>query len=110
MRILSFFAAALVAISMLATTASAEGLKRLQNRWKPDQMIHIEHGQVQVGQVQPGWWSAMWSIDPIPGTNFVRIRNHWKGDQYLHVEHGQVQSGQIQNGWWSAMWTLQQVQ
>jgi hypothetical protein len=44
--------------------ADAQPYMWLQNRWKPEQFIHIETGAVQAGPIQPGWWSAMWNIRP----------------------------------------------
>ena len=32
---------------------------RIRNRWT-SQCLHIEHGQICVGESQPGWLSAMW--------------------------------------------------
>lgn len=35
---------------------------RIVNRWKPDQMIHIQNGAPQAGVAPAGWWSAQWVI------------------------------------------------
>src|ERR1700741_2054141 len=82
---------------------------RIHNRWKTDQFLHIEHGVIESGPIQAAWWSAQWTIEPVPGTTFVRIHNRWKPDQFLHIEHGVIESGPIQAAWWSAMWQIEPV-
>jgi hypothetical protein len=94
---------------LLPTIASAQQYRFIRNHWKNDQYIHIEHGQVRAGTIQPGWWSAQWELQNIAGQSEVRIRNRWKSDQYLHIENGGVQSGPIQQGWWSAQWNIEPV-
>jgi len=32
------------------------------NRWKPEQFLHIERGAIESGRIEPGWLSAMWTI------------------------------------------------
>lgn len=82
---------------------------RIQNRWKGDQYIHVERPQVESGKIQPGWWSAQWTIEPIAGTQYVRIRNRWKTDQVLHIERGRLESSKIHDGAWSAQWIIEPV-
>lgn len=36
---------------------------RLQNRWKNDQYIHIEHGSLECSTILMGWHSAQWMIE-----------------------------------------------
>lgn len=36
---------------------------RIQNRWKPDQYLHIENGVIQSGTILPQWHSALWIIN-----------------------------------------------
>lgn len=38
---------------------------RIQNRWKPEQYLHIENGMIQSGTIEPNWDSANWIIDKI---------------------------------------------
>ena len=83
----------------ISFAAHAQSFSWIKNRWKPDQYVHIETGAPQAGPIQPGWWSAMWVVEPVPGTEFVKLRNRWKGDQYLHIETGALESGPIQPGW-----------
>ncbi len=35
---------------------------RLKNRAAPTQYIHNQYGRLQVGSIQPGWWSARWKL------------------------------------------------
>lgn len=35
---------------------------RLKNRAQPSQYVHVEYGRLQVGSIQPGWWSARWKL------------------------------------------------
>ena len=85
------------------------GFVRFQNRWRANQYLHVQDGSIQSGDVQPGWWSAMWTIEQVPGSSFVRIKNRWRTDQYLHVQNGPLESGAAESGWWSAMWTIEEV-
>lgn len=68
--------------------------------------LHIEQGPLMVSAVEPGWWSAMWTVEPVDG-QFIRLRNRWKPDAYIHNQNGAPTIGAIQPGWWSAMWQLQ---
>lgn len=38
---------------------------RLKNRAQPTQYIHNQSGSLQVGSIQPGWWSARWKLVPM---------------------------------------------
>lgn len=35
---------------------------RLKNRAAPTLYIHNQNGRLQVGSIQPGWWSARWTL------------------------------------------------
>jgi hypothetical protein len=70
------------------------------------QHLHVERGPLELGQISPGWWSAMWSIERV-GNDFVRIKNRWRENLYLNIETGRLEASQIQPGWWSAMWQLE---
>jgi hypothetical protein len=106
-RLLSSLALVMFA-SLLPSLASADEYVRMQNRWKPDNWIHVENGFVQASQAQPGWWSADWVLEPAGDGRHVRFRNRWTS-AYLHVEYGALQAGSIQPGWWSAMWVIESV-
>ncbi|MDX2282676.1 MAG: hypothetical protein NW241_00880 [Bacteroidia bacterium] len=59
-----------------------------------------------LGPIQPGWWSAMWILEPVAGAaDQFRIKNKYRGT-YLHNETGTIQTGQIQPGWLSARWNI----
>jgi hypothetical protein len=87
-----------------------QNMVQIQNRWKPAQYLNIEHGRLVASGIEPGWFSAMWTIEPVPGQPFVRIRNHWKPDRLLNIEHGSLQAGPIEEGWFSAMWTIERAE
>jgi len=78
---------------------------RFENRWKPDQYLNIEHGQILSIPIQPQWYSAMWSVENVDA-GFVRLRNRWKPNEFIHIEYGAAQSGPIQPQWFSAMWAF----
>ena len=83
------------------------GYTNLQNRWKSDRYIHIQHGQLESGgdpQPEPGWHSAQWKKIPVAGTSYFRLQNRWKPEQHIHIENGQLESGLIHLGWHSAQW------
>lgn len=76
-----------------------------QNRWKPNQHIHVEFGKVEAGKIENGWWSAQWLIEDA-GNGYVRIKNRWK-NTYLNNETGKLAIGKIESGWWSAQWIIE---
>jgi uncharacterized protein (TIGR02145 family) len=78
----------------------------IKNRWKGTH-LNIENG-LAVGEIAPGWQSAIWLFEPVEGTSYVRIKNHWKGT-YLNVENG-FGCTEIDPGWHSAMWELEPVE
>ncbi len=81
-------------------------LYRIKNYWR-NSYLNIETGNINSSNVLRGWFSAMWSLEPVNGTNLYRVKNYWKGT-YLNTEHG-LQCTDIQSGWWSAMWSLEPV-
>lgn len=85
--------------------------KNIQNRWKPNQYLHIEYGSIQSGpRRRTDWHSAQWKMIPVPGTKYVQFQNRWKSDQYLHIQNGKLESGRLgAPGWWSAHWELVKV-
>jgi hypothetical protein len=48
----------------------------------------------------------MWTLVPIPDTDYVRIQNRWYPERSLHAESGDLEAGPIEDGWWSAMWAI----
>lgn len=89
--------------------ASAQDIVRIQNYWSQSQFINIEYGKAVAGQIEPGWWSAMWAIEATDDGR-IRLRNRWKPNEYLHIESGQIESGPIQPTWGSATWRFDSVQ
>jgi hypothetical protein len=81
----------------------------IQNRWKPDQYLNVESGAIQSTTIGPGWLSARWTFEQVPGTGLYRIRNVWHPNEYLNIESGALTAGPIQPGWYSARWTIQDV-
>lgn len=55
-----------------------------------------------IGAIQPGWWSAMWSIE-FTDEGYYRIKNKWRGT-YLRNETGVVELGESKPGWWGGHW------
>ncbi len=76
----------------------------IKNRWKGTS-INVENG-LAIGEIAPGWHSAMWIFEPVEG--YVRIKNRWKGT-YLNVENG-FGCTEISPGWHSAMWKIEPVE
>ncbi len=90
------------------TATGATAPFRIHNRWRTDQYLNIEVGYPQSSPIQASWWSALWVIEPVPGTAFVRFNNRWKPGEYLNIEHG-LGVSPIQDSWWSAMWSMEPV-
>lgn len=84
-------------------------LIRFQNA-RNKQYIHVETLAPEAGEIQPGWWSAQWMIEPVEEEPpYVRILNRWT-EGYLNVENYVLEQGEIGPGWWSAMWELEPVE
>lgn len=59
-----------------------------------------------LGPIQPGWWSAMWVLEPVAGAaDQFKIKNKYRNN-YLHAETGTIQTGAVQPGWISARWII----
>jgi cytolysin (calcineurin-like family phosphatase) len=97
--VLSFF--------FYVNSINAQGSVRIENVWKGT-YLNNETGKLDLGAIQPGWNSAQWVLEPVPGTGYIRIKNVWKGT-YLSNETGKLELGAIQPGWNSAMWVLEPV-
>jgi hypothetical protein len=81
----------------------------IHNRWMTEEYLNIENGTVQSTPIQPGWWSARWIVERVPGNNLYRIRNVWKPDQALNNQNGFLAATPIDPGWWSAMWAFERA-
>lgn len=82
---------------------------------KPDQgsegsiqALHVENGTLEFGEVQPGWWSAMWSLETMPGQKEVQLRNRWTG-AYINTEIGYPQATKIAASNPASQWLLSEV-
>ena len=67
--------------------------------------LNIETGDLQVGQIDQSWHSAMWTLEKTDD-GFVRFKNYWKQDVYIHNEGGGLGAGTIKPGWHSAQWSV----
>lgn len=90
------------------TSILAQETYQFQNRWKPNEYIHVEQPKPTAGTIAAGWLSAQWVMVPVTGTGYYQIRNVWR-NQYLHIQNGMLDCGDIQPGWWSAQWALEPV-
>jgi hypothetical protein len=81
----------------------------IRNRWKSNQYLNIESGNLQSTSIGPGWLSARWLLEPINGTNVYRIRNVWQPDKCLNVESGTLRASPVEPGWWSSWWVFDRV-
>lgn len=97
-----------LAFCCIAFYSDAQNFFRLKNRWKSTEYIHVEQPTPASSAIQPGWWSAQWTLEQEPGTAYYRIKNRWK-NQYLQIEQGPLACSDIQPGWWSAQWQLERV-
>ena len=84
---------------------AGEGFVRLKNT-RTGTYMHNENGSLGSGAIQPGWWSAQWTLKSIEG--YTQIVNRWTSE-YLHNENGKLELGALgAPGWWSAQWTIKQ--
>lgn len=65
---------------------------------------HVENGPLVASRIDPGWWSAMWEVEPVDRT-FFRVRNRWKG-VYLYVNGGRLQAAEVDTTLAAAMWSM----
>lgn len=66
--------------------------------------LHNETSQLGSGAVQPGWWSAQWTL--VANDGHTNIINRWTGG-YIHNQNGKLEIGTIDSpGWWSAQWSM----
>jgi hypothetical protein len=81
----------------------------INNRWQTDEYLNIESGGLQSTLIAPGWLSASWALESVPGTTLYRIRNVWKPDLALNIQSGTLTAIEVDPGWWSAMWSFERV-
>jgi len=87
-------------------TLVGDGLYRLQNNWYQNTYIHNQNRRLEIGEIQPNWWSAQWKVIPA-GDGWVRIQNRWYPTHYIHIQNGQVEVGPIEDSWQTAQWRLE---
>ncbi|MEQ6118611.1 hypothetical protein [Reichenbachiella sp. MALMAid0571] len=97
-----------IVLLLIFSSAKAQQVYQLQNRWKSNEYIHVEQITPSSGAIQPGWLSAQWIFEPVSGTSFYKIKNKWR-NQYLHIEKGSLICSTIEPGWYSAQWSLEPV-
>jgi hypothetical protein len=64
--------------------------------------INIQTPTLSATDIKPGWWSAQWSLVPVPGTNFFTIKNRWQST-FIDVDRGYIvmsKDGSRQSGLW----------
>jgi hypothetical protein len=89
-----------------SSTGAMDGMFRLQNSWYPNTYIHNENGSIEIGEIQPNWWSAQWMIVPA-SDGFVKIQNRWRQDQFIHYQNGVIEVGPIEHTWQTAQWSIE---
>lgn len=68
--------------------------------------LHNQNGPLEAGAIQPGWWSAQWTMNAVDG--HFHIINRWKST-YLHNQNGPLELGALGDpGWWSAQWAIKE--
>ena len=45
------------------------GFVRFRNRWRSERYLHTERGNLEAGPIEPGWWSAQWTVTPSPAAS-----------------------------------------
>ncbi len=98
----------IVLISFIGTTLTAQSFKKIENRWKSNHTIHAKYGKVECTLIADGDLAALWSIEPVAGTQYFKLKNNLHGT-YLHNQNGILEQSNIQNDWWSAMWIIESV-
>lgn len=103
-----------VARWQLETAETERGITYYRLR-KPDQgpqgsieALHVENGTLEFGEVQPGWWSAMWELENLPGQDEVLLRNRWTS-VYLNTDIGYPQATNIAASNPSTQWLFSEA-
>ena len=70
------------------------------------------NAETRVQEVNNGWATQNWQIEPVPGTAYVRVKNPWTG-RYLNcqnnTENASVVMYDLQSSWGSEEWVLEAV-
>tara|TARA_R110002124_G_C8974716_1_gene515859 strand:- start:59 stop:964 length:906 start_codon:yes stop_codon:yes gene_type:complete len=75
---------------------------------KDGTFLNIETEIPQSTSIEHHWWSPMWAIQNVEGTNRIRIQNRWKNNRYLNTQNG-LGCTEIENDWQSALWETEVV-
>jgi len=82
----------ITSVFLLLTPTQAQDFSRLV---APDgTALHVENGPVELGRVEPGWFSAMWTLRPT-GNGRMMIVNRYTG-RYLVDGKGEVRTTDAQ--------------
>ncbi len=70
--------------------------------------INNQTGQLNSTTIDNNWWSAQWTLVPVPRTNYYNIQNRWK-DSYLTTDNGGINGVGLFGNYMSdgARWELQ---
>lgn len=83
-------------------------LVRIQNRWKPDRYLNIEHGRLESSHIKWKWDSARWYIED-GRRNSVRLRNFWKSNRFIQSADGYPEAAPIDGRGRRALWVIEPV-
>lgn len=82
----------------------------IQSSQNQKQFVHNQTGSIGVGEIESGWWSAQWKLEPGEG-EFVKFQNRWRPVEYLHIQNGRLEVGPLADkNWWSAQWRIQYLE
>lgn len=56
------------------------GFFRIRSRTQPANYLNNEQKKLESGPIQPGWWSAMWTIKSMDSVYGWKICNRWTAD------------------------------
>lgn len=100
-----------VLLCLATATASAQDYIRLQNRWKPQQYIHLQNSVTELSPIDMGWLSAHWQLHPFEedGATYYHIQNRKEPGRYLLCLDGELRSKPAQATAPHAHWELTPV-
>src|SRR5690606_31485232 len=65
-----------------------ENFYHIKNSTGNNAFLHFENMVLNVGNIQPVWWSAHWDL--IAEQDYFLIRNRWFSDYFLQIEDNAV--------------------
>ncbi|HMT91679.1 toll/interleukin-1 receptor domain-containing protein [uncultured Thiothrix sp.] len=78
---------------------------KICERMRPNYCLHAEFKKLASTQIQSGWLSALWVIEPTEDGHFF-IKNVWKVDQYIYVDGSGFSIGKNDKKSISFQWSL----